>query len=300
MIQDILHIMPVRFRTSTERILKERTDAEEIRIRIGQPLELRCKENSIWLKDNVNTEDIEEMLTFISSYSIYAYEEEIRQGFLTIAGGNRIGFAGQIRMQGGQVSYMTNIRFLNIRIAKEQKDCAKELLQWVYEDKELLNTLFISKPGVGKTTYLRDCIRLISDGDADRKGKKVCVIDERSEIAASYLGIPQNDVGKRTDVLDACPKQAGIQMALRSMSPEVIAVDELGEKEDASAIEQLLLCGCKLLGTMHGDSMTNIIQKAGMQEIHQKKLFQRYVFLRKTEEGNRFFEVYNQECKRLC
>lgn len=294
--QEILQIMPVRLRTSVEQVLKEHIDTEEIRIRIGQPMELRCKAKSLWLPDKITPDDIEEMLTFISRYSIYAYEEEIRQGFLTIEGGNRIGFAGQVRMEEGQVSCMTNIRFLNIRIAREQKGCARELLPLLYEEEELQNTLLISKPGIGKTTYLRDCIRLISDGD----GKKVCVIDERSEIAACHLGIPQNDVGKRTDVLDGCPKQEGMRMALRSMSPEVIAVDELGGEEDAFAVQQMVLCGCKILGTMHGDNIEQILQMAGVKEMYEKKLFQRYVFLRKREDGRRTYEIYNQECDRLC
>lgn len=297
--QEILQIMPVRLRTSVEQVLKEHIDTEEIRIRIGQPMELRCKAKSLWLSDKITPDDIEEMLTFISRYSIYAYEEEIRQGFLTIEGGNRIGFAGQVRMEEGQVSCMTNIRFLNIRIAGEQKDCARELLPMLYEKEELQNTLLISKPGIGKTTYLRDCIRLISDGDGKRVGKKVCVIDERSEIAACHLGIPQNDVGKRTDVLDGCPKQEGMRMALRSMSPEVIAVDELGGEEDAFAVQQMVLCGCKILGTMHGDNIEQILQIAGVKEMYEKKIFQRYVFLRKREDGRRIYEIYNQECERL-
>ena len=300
MSQKILHIMPVRLRTGIEQVLKEQTDTEEIRIRIGQPIELRGKDTSVWLRDIITVEDIEEMLTFISRYSIYAYEEEIKQGFLTIEGGSRIGFAGQVRLEEGQVCYMTNIRFLNIRIAKEQKNCALELLPWLYEEGELSSTLFISKPGVGKTTYLRDCIRLISNGSRMQAAKKVCVIDERSEIAACHLGIPQNDVGKCTDVLDGCPKQMGMRMALRSMSPEVIEVDELGGREDAHAVEQMILCGCKILGTMHGEHMRHIIKTAGMEEIYQKKLFGRYVFLKKDADGQRTFEVYNRECERLC
>lgn len=298
--QDILHIMPVRLRDTIARRLREEEGVEEIRIRIGQPMELRYAEKSVWMSQTVTVSDMEEMLTFISRYSIYAYEEEIRQGYLTIEGGNRIGFAGQVRLLDGQVNRMTNIRFLNIRIAGERKGCAKEILPWLYEDGEFLNTLLLSNPGVGKTTCLRDCIRLISDGDGQRPGKKVCVIDERSEIAACHLGIPCNDLGRRTDVLDGCPKQAGMRMALRSMSPEVIAVDELGGSEDASSIEEMILCGCRVLGTMHGDCMEYIIKHSGMDRIYQNRLFRRYIFLQKQADGNRTFHIYDQECRQLC
>ena len=298
--EEILHIMPTRLRGSMESCFCAQSDIEEIRIRVGQAPELRCADKSIWLPFQVTAADVDEMLTFISHYSIYAYEEEIRQGYLTIEGGNRIGFAGQVRMEDGQVLRMTNICFLNIRIAGERKGCAKELLPFLYEGDEFLNTLIVSKPGTGKTTFLRDCVRMLSEGEAKREGKKVCIIDERSEIAACHLGIPQNDVGRRTDVLDGCPKQAGMRMALRSMSPEIIAVDELGGRQDAEAVKEMILCGCKVLGTMHGEKMEHIVQSAEMEKMYQSKLFERYVFLRKNETVSREFQVYDWECRRLC
>lgn len=299
--QEILHIMPIRLRPLMEQSLRERADAEEIRVRIGQPLELRCREKSVWLSQTVTLADMEEMLTFISRYSIYAYEEEIRQGFLTIEGGNRIGFAGQVRLEGGKILHMTNIRFLNIRLAREQKGCAKELIPWLFEERgRFLNTLLVARPGIGKTTCLRDCVRMISNGDGIRSGKKVCVIDERSEIAACHLGIPQNDVGVCTDVLDGCPKQEGMRMALRGMSPEVIAVDELGGKKDAKAVGQILLSGCGILGTVHGDTAEQVRQMAGMKKMCREKWFQRYVFLKKKENGERFFQIYDGEFNRIC
>ncbi|MBO5302509.1 MAG: stage III sporulation protein AA [Lachnospiraceae bacterium] len=298
--QEIIHIMPLRLRKEIEKILYERQEAEEIRIRIGQPVEIRCGSKSIWLPECITEGELEEMLVFISEYSVYAYEEEIRQGYLTIEGGHRIGFAGQIRMENGKVMRMTNIRFLNIRIAREKKDCAKSILPWLYENGQVLNSLLISPPGIGKTTFLRDCIRLISNGMPKYPGKKVCVIDERSEIGACHRGIPQNDLGQRTDILDNCPKTEGMMMALRSMSPEVIAVDELGGRADCDAVEQILLSGCRVLGTMHGDKPENILKKREFQWLTEKALFQRYILLSREENGERGFHIYNQELKQLC
>jgi len=298
--QEIIHIMPIRLRSFVEQSLREESDAEEIRIRIGQPLEIHCKDKSVWLPEKVTASDIEEMLTFISRYSMYAYEEEIRQGYLTIEGGCRIGFAGQARLKNGQVERMTNIRFLNIRIAGEKKGCAKKLLPWICPNGDFVNTLLVSRPGVGKTTYLRDCIRLLSNGNPEGNGRKICVIDERSEIAACHLGIPQNDLGRRTDVLDGSPKQEGMRMALRSMSPEIIAVDELGGRADAKAVEEMILCGCGILGSVHGDTMEHLTNMAEIGQMYQKKLIQRYVFLKKREDGERIFYVYDKDGRQLC
>lgn len=297
---EILHIMPLRLRPVLEPELCRHPDLEEIRIRVGQPLELRCRGDSVFLKEQMTAQDLEEMLTFISQYSIYAYEEEIRQGFVTIEGGHRIGFAGQVRIEDGVIRHMVNIRFLNIRVAREQKDCAREMISWLYDGEEVLNTLLISLPGIGKTTYLRDCIRLLSNGTAGKKGRKVCVIDERSEIAACHMGMPQNDLGIRTDVLDGCPKKNGMLMALRSMSPEILAVDELGDEEDARALEQVLLTGCRVVGTIHGNDIFYLLQREAVHQMHRKKLFQRYILLKKREDGKREFQVYDQELVRLC
>ncbi|MCM1257374.1 MAG: stage III sporulation protein AA [Roseburia sp.] len=294
---NLVQIMPLRLREKMAVSLKN-PNIEEIRIRIGQPIELRCREKDLWLGEKILAEDIEEMLTFISKYSIYAYEEEIRQGFLTIDGGHRIGFAGQVRLLEGKISHMVNIRFLNIRVAREKKGCALEMLPWIYREGEFYNTLLVSPPGVGKTTYLRDCIRQIS-GEKE-KGKKICVIDERSEIAACHLGIPQNDLGVRTDVIDGCPKSEGMMLALRSMSPDIIAVDELGGEEDAAVIRQIALSGCQIFGTVHGRELSDIKRKHALRTCFEEKIFQRYIFLKKDDRGKRSFAVFDQELENIC
>lgn len=294
---NLAQIMPLRFREQMAVSLKN-PEIEEIRIRVGQPIELRCREENLWIGECITTEDIEEMLTFISQYSIYAYEEEIRQGFLTLEGGHRIGFAGQVRLLEGKVSHMVNIRFLNIRVARENKGCAGELLPWIYRDGEFYNTLLVSPPGVGKTTYLRDCIRRISEGG--NRGKKICVIDERSEIAACHMGVPQNDLGSRTDVIDGCPKKEGMILALRSMSPDIIAVDELGGEEDGEVLRQVALSGCQIFGTVHGKEISDLERKPALRTCFEEQLFKRYIFLKKDDRGRRSFTVFDQELKNIC
>ena len=297
--KEILYIMPKRLRSFMEEALAEDRGLEEIRIRAGQPVELRFAGKSLFLQERMGEDDLEEMLVYISKYSIYACEEELRQGFVTISGGHRVGFAGQIRLEQQRVCTLANIRFLNIRVARQQTGCAGSMISWLYQGEEVQNTLLISLPGVGKTTFLRDCIRLISNGYQGRKGKKVCIVDERSEIAACNRGIPQNDVGIRTDVLDCCPKVQGMGMAVRSLSPEVLAVEEIGSVQDAQAMEQVMLSGCRILGTLHGDCIFQAVKKQGIRRMYEQRLFERYILLKRNEEGERFFEVYDGGLERL-
>ncbi len=151
-----------------------------------------------------------------------------------------------------------------------------------------------------KTTMLRDCIRMLSDGDRKLPGMKVGVVDERSEIAASFFGVPQNDLGDRADVLDNCPKAEGMRLLLRSMSPQVLAVDELGGREDYLAVEEALHCGCRIIGTMHAGDIMELQEKAYLQGWLKRGFFGRFVFLKRTEGGERGFMVYDGRLKELC
>ena len=253
----------------------------------------------------VRTEDMRFTLESISEYSLYAYEEELRQGFITVGGGHRIGLAGQVVMDNGRVKNVKNISFMNIRVAHQVKGCAREILPYIIKEGKVLHTLIISPPACGKTTLLRDIVRNISDGGNFFMGMNVGVVDERSEIAACYMGIPQNDVGSRTDVLDACPKAEGMLMLLRAMNPKVIAVDEIGSREDIDAISYVMKCGCGIVATVHGASIDDVRTRPILRKLVEEKIFDRYVVLGKScgigtvenifdERGNElFFRSYS-------
>ena len=242
----------------------------------------------------VKTEDLKEMLEYISGYSLYAFEEEIRQGFLTVVGGHRVGIAGKTILDGNKIKSLKYISYINLRLSHQIKGCASPILPYIIKDRQICHTLIISPPRCGKTTLLRDLIRQVSNGNCYMPGVSVGVVDERSEIAGSYQGIPQNDLGIRTDVLDCCPKAEGMMMLIRSMSPEVVAVDELGNYEDIHAIESVVHCGCKLFATVHGSSIEDIKRKPLLQRLMQEKIFERYIVLYKKDCAGQIKAIYDE------
>lgn len=294
-------------------VLEQMGTLEEIRVRIGQPFlfqvgereyffdPVRIKLTGEWKDAYIaKKEDLAQMLLLLSRYSLYAFEEEIRRGYITLEGGHRVGLAGQTVLEAGKVRTLRYINFMNIRVAREKKGCAREMVPYLYQGDQIYNTLILSPPGMGKTTYLRDAVRLLSDGCAGKKGLRVCILDERSEIAACHLGIPQNDVGMRTDVMDGCMKAEGMEMVLRAMSPQVIAVDELGGTQDFAAVEKVLYSGSRILGTIHAENMDELEKKTALRQWSDNRVFERLVCLRKGENGKRYFEVYDGGRKRLC
>lgn len=279
---------------------------QEIRLRTDKPMVMIYKGEEIFAKDrNGNTvivkgREVKETLDYVSNYSLYAYENELRQGFITIEGGHRVGMAGQTMVEQEKVKNMKYISSVNIRISHEVKGCAEKVMPYICRHGELCHTLIISPPRCGKTTLLRDIVRQASDGCKYMKGTTVGVVDERSEIGGCYMGTAQNDLGIRTDVLDCCPKAEGMLMLIRSMSPRILAVDEIGAKEEIQAIEYALHCGCIMLATAHGSSMEEMKKKPLFEELIAKKRFERYVILSNRAETGGVEEVYDEKGKVLC
>ena len=301
--QDITKLFPAQIRKALGQALFDRNKIYEIRLRVNAPLIViyQGKEYFLTLEGeltreeakayHVQTEDLKEMLEYISGYSLYAFEEEIRQGFLTIVGGHRVGIAGKTILDGNKIKSLKYISYINLRLSHQIKGCASPILPYIIKNRQICHTLIISPPRCGKTTLLRDLIRQVSNGNRYMPGVSVGVVDERSEIAGSYQGIPQNDLGIRTDVLDCCPKAEGM---IRSMSPEVVAVDELGDYEDIHAIESVIHCGCKLFATVHGSSIEDIKRKPLLQRLMQEKVFERYIVLYKKDCAGQIKAIYDE------
>lgn len=272
---------------------------QELRIRINEPLIIIYDNREYFLTEHgvptankkaaymVTAVDIRETLEFISNYSLYAYEDEVRQGFITIQGGHRVGLAGKVVLEGGKIKSVKHISFINIRMSHQIKGCSEKLIPYVVRKNGIAHTLIISPPRCGKTTLLRDLIRILSDGTDDFPGQTVGVVDERSEIGACFRGMPQNDLGIRTDVLDCCPKAYGMMMLIRAMSPQIIAVDEIGGREDIESIYDVVNCGCKIIATVHGNSIDDIRTRPVFRRLVDEKIFERYIVLNnKNQIGN--------------
>lgn len=257
----------------------------EIRLRAGRPLFLiyaggerflRIKGHEPYL---VTRQDLKETLEYISGYSLYAYEDEIRQGYISVQGGHRVGVTGKVILNGDRIKGMKYISCINVRLSHQLPGCADAVMPYIQMQNHIAHTLIISPPRGGKTTLLRDVIRQLSNGREGISGVTVGVVDERSELAGSWQGIPQNDLGMRTDILDACPKAEGMKMLVRSMSPDVVAVDELGREEDFRAVESVIYCGCRLIATAHGNSLEDILAQPFFQKLKKMEIFEKYIVL---------------------
>lgn len=254
---------------------------QEIRIKIEKPIILYTDRGEFILSNNVTKEDFKFIIQRISNYSIYAYEEEIKQGFITLKGGHRVGIAGECVMENNKIKTIKNISSLNIRISKEVIGCSKDVLKYIVSNNIIKNTLIISPPKCGKTTILRDITRVLSSGSLKENltGKKVVVIDERSEIGASYNGIPQMNLGIRTDVLDNCLKREGMLMAIRSLSPDVLICDEIGTKEDIDALNTAFNSGVNIVVTVHGSSLGDIKKRRAFDDFLLSGIIERIIVL---------------------
>ena len=250
---------------------------QEIRIRTGRPVMLLYgKERKIPGEVFLPTsDDIEKQIQIFCKSSRYAYQEEMKNGFLTLTGGHRVGLGGRAVIKNEEVIAMTDFSSINIRIAREYPNCSLPLLDKITEGNRIYSTVLISPPGVGKTTFLRDIGRMLS------RNFRVCIVDERSEIAAMKNGAPQFDVGLQTDVLDAFPKEIGMRNALRALSPDVLITDEIGDEKDKKAIGEVLKGGCKIITSMHGYSIEEAQEKKG----ELMEFFECAVLLQKTEDG---------------
>ncbi|MCC2253486.1 stage III sporulation protein AA [Ruminococcus sp. CLA-AA-H200] len=301
----ILNILAKSVRRIIQDEIPDFEGVQEIRLRTGQPVRVVMTDRERILpgeqKPHIMTkEEMRETMEYISHYSLYAYENELRQGFLTVEGGHRVGVAGKVIMEKEKVKNIQYISSVNIRVSHEVIGCADELLPYITKNRQVCHTLIISPPCCGKTTLIRDLIRQISDGNKYVKGCTVGVVDERSELGGCYLGIAQNHLGGRTDILDCCPKAEGMIMLIRSMAPQVIAVDEIGTSEDIHAIEYAMQCGCKLIASVHGLDMNEAKNRPVLGELIRRRMFERYVVLGNGSHPGEIRGIYDERGSVLC
>lgn len=285
--KDILRYFPDKIRVVLENEINNNLVIEEIRIRNSKPIILKLNNSEKIINYIVQTEDVLKTLQSICENSIYSYQNQICEGFITIKGGHRIGITGSAVIENNQVKNLNYISNLNFRIARQIIGCSNNIIKEIInkEENTIYNTLIVSPPGAGKTTLLRDIIRNLSNGTEEITGKNIGVVDERGEIAAMYKGIPQNDLGIRTDIIENIKKSIGMKMLIRSMAPEIIVADEIGSKEDVQEINYAVCSGIKGIFTAHGNSLEDLKLNPAIAELIEKYIFERLIFIDKNNKG---------------
>ncbi|MCG0277605.1 MAG: stage III sporulation protein AA [Thermanaeromonas sp.] len=294
-VDEVLYLLPPRLKELITKLPpKVKETLEEIRLRCHQPLHIRWTGGESWITIEgrltvnfeeayrVEVKDVQHAVQALTQNSLYALEEELRAGYITIKGGHRVGLAGESVVERGSLRTLKNISSLNIRLARSLPGCARPLLPYLVSPSgRPYHTLVLSPPRCGKTTLLRDLVRTFSYGISDLglPGLNVGVVDERSEIAGCYQGIPQLDVGPRTDVLDRCPKGEGLLMLVRAMGPEVVATDEVGKPKELEALQEALHSGVILLASVHASTLEELKKRPGWEPLLKQGVWQRFILL---------------------
>ncbi len=298
--QPLMELFPTSLRQVLGQLPAIAMDSlEEIRIRENRPLEISYGSRFSFVReDGTLTDDFrgayvpgreqcQALLERVTNHSIYAVEEELRRGYDAVPGGHRIGLAGRTVLDKGLVSHLRDIAGFNVRMARARIGFGAQVLPGLldFKSRTIRHTLIVSPPQQGKTTLIRDLARCLSSGEwhhpaaIDWGGRKVGIVDERSEIAASERGVPTFDLGPRCDVLDACPKAEGIMMMVRSLSPEIIVVDEIGRPEDAEALNEAIHAGVRVLATAHATDLSDVYARPVLAKLAADGVFGSYVFL---------------------
>lgn len=284
----VLSLLPINLISE----IKDINLLEEIRIRIGKRILLKYIDKEVFLDYKITKYDMEDILEKIFKGSRYSYQNEIVNGFITIEGGHRIGITGSGVIENNELVNICNISSLNIRISKVIEDVSCFLDEYIVYENRLCTTLIVSIPGMGKTTILKDLIRRISDGKVNGLNSyTVGVVDERMELSSSFDGENQIYLGEKTDVITNINKDKGMKMLIRSMAPEVLAVDEIGTKEDVDAIKYGITSGIKGIFTAHGDSLENVLLNPIIEDLIKLNIIERIIVLDSSIKG-KIYKVY--------
>lgn len=294
--KNILEYFPNKIKKVLEQEISMKYEIlEEIRIRAEKPIILKYSDFENIIRYIISKEEILEILQSICENSIYSYQNQIAEGFVTVVGGHRIGISGSCVIENGKVININYINSLNVRITKQILGCSNIILKYILNlnTNSVFNTLIISPPGAGKTTILRDIIRQVSNGvkHMNFNGITVGLVDERGEIASLYKGVPQNDVGIKTDVIENVPKAIGMKMLIRSMAPKVIVADEIGNLDDVEIINYAVCSGCKGIFSAHGTDFEDIVLNPILNNLIINHIFENLIFLDAEKKGE-IKEIY--------
>ncbi len=290
---EILRVLPNYMKSMVEKTFEIMGDSlQEIRIRCGKPLVITATNGSFAISSEgspspavggaymVSDSDLQLIFQAVCENSVYAFMDEIKQGFVTLKGGHRVGFVGRAVTDGKKIENFREISSINIRIAREVIGAANYIIDDVLKAQGVVNTLVVSPPLGGKTTVLRDLARQISD-----RGVKTALADDRGELAALFKGVPQNDVGVQTDVIENAPKADGVVMLLRTMSPQLIVTDEISTKSDAEAINQCFGTGVSVVASAHGSSAEEVMSRESLRPLFGGIGFRQIIVLHKEGTG---------------
>lgn len=291
-IQKAISVLPPRLRRQIWGLSRPTLERmEEVRLHVGRPMSVLTDGTELELTGSpVTGIELEQLLELASGASLHTVLSQLRQGFITIEGGHRLGLCGRVVMRDGELINLRPLSSAALRIARQVRGAADPVIGPLCPDGVLVNTLILAPPGAGKTTLLRDLIRQVSDGRGCRP-RRVALADERGEVAALWNGVPQLDVGRRTDVLEGCSKARGLMLLLRAMGPQVLAVDEITAREDVDAMLTAVGCGVTLLATAHGQDRGDLERRSLYRPLLEERIFRRLVYI----EGGKTDRAYRVE-----
>lgn len=273
-------------------------DIYEIRIRCNMPIVINYLNRYEPLR-NINGGQvyadkklIDYILSRATDLSLYKYNNQIKNGYISVSGGIRIGIAGEVVLgdNNGEIKTIKNYSSVVIRIPHEIVGCADEIMEHIFDESGVKNTLIVSPPGCGKTTFLRDIARNLNKSEFPLN---VLIIDERFEIASQEGGINYLDVGNYADVLSGATKEYGFYTGIRSMRPDVIITDEISSKSDIQGLKYASSCGVKVIASTHGYNHLDLKRKNNFVSLIEERVFDRYIILSAREGAGTIEMVLN-------